>query len=63
MHLRNYVYFILRVPTFFVMAGLVDAGADQATVGWSVATLLGVAGGERLKVGVFGCCGEVHRRG
>ena len=45
------------------MTGLVDAGADQATVGWSVATLLGVAGGDGLKVGVLGCCGEGHRRG
>ena len=44
------------------MAGLTDAGAGRATVGWYVATLLGGAGGGRAQVGGFGCGGEVPRR-
>ena len=37
------------------MAGLTDAGAGRATVGWYVATLLGGAGGGRTSI-VAGRC-------
>ena len=45
-----------------MMAGLTDAEAGRATLGWYLATLLGGAESGRSQVGGFACGGEAPRR-